>query len=162
MKTEFQIKEFEEGIQCIVREIVAMQGLETPIVCVQGNRNTGKTELNNRLHAQLKKDYNLVGFSGKINHVERYRQEIKDGRTVFRDPRFYLIEELVTPATFVAIYRQFQRLPDIGVQLIRELPCTDRIHHELDYFHNVMRKACFTVKQPAFDLFLYNPKARDK
>lgn len=157
-----RITDFEDGVQRIVREIVSLQMQEPPIVCIQGDCNTGKTELSERLHAALNRSHRLFGFSGTIRQVERYHQEIRDNITVLTNPKFYLVEDLVSPATFISIYRHFNRLPEFGVRLTRELPCDDEIRSDLECFHGVMKKTCSKVKKPAFDLILYNPKAEDK
>lgn len=159
---EPRITDFEDGIQRIVRKIVSWQLQRVPIVCIQGNCNSGKTELISRLHDALGKSHRLLGFSGTINQVERYHQEIRDNITVLTNPKFYLIEDLVFPALFVYIHRYFNRLPDFGVKLTRELPCDDDFRSDLKYFHETMKTNCAKVKKPAFDLILYNPDAKDK
>jgi len=157
-----EILDFEAGIQRIVREIVSLHKQKSPIVCIQGDCNSGKTELSERLHNELNRSHKLFGFSGTIQEVERYQQDIIDKRTVLLDPRFYLVTDLVTPATFISIYRHFNRLPEFGVQLMREPPCNDEIKNDLKYFHETMNQVCFKAKKPAFDLILHNPDARDK
>jgi hypothetical protein len=159
---EPRMTDFEDGIQRIVREILRRQMQGVPIVCIQGDCHSGKSELNKRVHNTLNESHRLFGFSGTIREVERYRQDIIDKRTVLLDPRFYLVEDLVSPATFISIYRQFNRLPNLGVQLTRELLCDDDIRSDLEYFHRIIRKNCSEVKEPAFDLILYNPDAKDK
>jgi len=153
--------DFEDGIQRIVKEIVDLQVKDIPIVCIQGDCHSGKTELSVRLHKSLNKS-GLFGFSGKIEEIKQYCQEIENDLTLFADPKFYLIEDLISPATFISIYRHFNRLPDVGVRLTRELFCADEIKRDLPYFHEAMKRACSTVKEPAFDLVVYNPDAKDK
>jgi len=159
---KLQITNFEDGIQRIVRKIVARQGREIPIICVQGDPNAGKTELNNRLHTRLLKDHNLIGFSGKIEQVVRYQQEIRTERTAYKNPKYYLIEDLPFPVTFIAIYRRFNRMPDLGVQLTRQLPSKEQIQIRLDFFHDLLNGFYAKPKKSALDLIVYNPEARDK